>query len=67
MKVMSAKRAVVATGLKESLITGVHLNDVTIHAEDAGKVSFIKDWDLKGVRIIARNGSVLKMEKKETK
>jgi polygalacturonase len=61
MKVTSAKKAIVASGLENSLITGVHMNDVRIVAGDAGEVHFIKDWEVKKVNIIARNGSVLNM------
>ncbi|HEY4208249.1 MAG TPA: glycosyl hydrolase family 28 protein [Puia sp.] len=63
MHVKSAKKAIVAAGLESSLITGVHLHDVQIHAEDAGKLSFTKDWEMKGVDIVAGNGTKLNIEK----
>jgi|GEM_PF-48521 len=59
MKVMSAKKAIVASGLENSLITDVHMNDVRINADDAGEAHFIKDWDLKGVNIVTKNKSTL--------
>jgi len=54
MKVRSAKKAIVASGLETSPITNVHMNDVRIIASDAGETHFIKDWEQKNVDIVIK-------------
>lgn len=54
MKVMSARKAIVASGLENSPITDVHLSDVRIIAGDAGETHFIKDWERKNVDIVIK-------------
>jgi polygalacturonase/Tol biopolymer transport system component len=61
MYVRSAKKAVVASGLENSLITGVHMNDVRIKAEDAGELKFIKNWEADGLDIVTSNKTTLQI------
>ena len=62
MKVASAKKAISSTGLDQSLITGVHIENMSINAGTAGEISFAKDWDCKGFSITAKDGTKLKVE-----
>jgi polygalacturonase len=52
MNVTNAKKAIVASGLEGSLITGVHIRDAKIRAVDKGEMHFTKDWELQHVDII---------------
>ncbi len=60
-RVASAKRAISATGLEQSLISGVRIRDVHISAAKAGNLDYIKDWDLKGFSIEAKDGARLQV------
>ena len=62
MKVASAKKAISATGLDQSLITGVHIDNMSINAGTAGEIGYAKDWDCKGFSIIAKDGTRLRVE-----
>ena len=55
----SAKKAISAAGLDQSLITGVHIENTTINAATAGTIDFAKDWQLKQLAILAKDGSKL--------
>jgi len=57
--VASARKAISATGLPPSPITGVHIDHVTINAATAGEISFAKDWQLQKVSITTRDGTAL--------
>jgi hypothetical protein len=57
--VANAKKAISATGLDSSLITGVHLKDVDIMAATAGEINYAKDWDFTGVRIRTKDNTRL--------
>ena len=57
--VASAKKAISATGLAPSLITGVHIDHTTINAATAGEISWAKDWQLQAVTITTRDGTAL--------
>jgi hypothetical protein len=59
MIVKSAKKAIVASGLENSPIEGVHMKDVQIKADDAGEIHFIKGWEVRELKIVAKNGSAL--------
>jgi len=58
----SAKKAIAATGLEQSLITGVHIDSTTIDAATAGEISFAKDWDIRSLDIHAKDGSTLQVK-----
>ena len=62
IKVASAKKAISATGLEQSLITGVHIGNMEIAAGTAGEISYAKDWDLKNVSITAKDGTKLQVQ-----
>jgi hypothetical protein len=60
--VASAKKAISATGLEQSLITGVHLDNTTINAATAGDISFAKDWQLQKLSIRTKDGSTIQIK-----
>jgi polygalacturonase len=55
----SAKKAIVATGMEQSLIANVHIDKTLINAASAGTIAFAKDWQLKQVIIKAKDDSKL--------
>lgn len=59
IKVASARKAISANGLEQSLITGVHLKDVKINAGTAGEIDYAKDWELSDVGITTRDSTQL--------
>jgi len=65
IRVASAKKAISAVGLESSPITGVHLENLTIHAATAGEVSYAKDWNWKNVTILSKDGT--KIQGKDVK
>lgn len=65
INVTSAKKAISAAGLEQSLITGVLLQNVNIKAATAGEIGYAKDWDLINVNISARDNSKLKIDHDE--
>ena len=60
--VASAKKAIAATGLEQSLITGVHIDNTTINAATAGDISYAKDWQLKKVSVTTKDGSTIQVK-----
>ncbi|HVS97206.1 MAG TPA: glycosyl hydrolase family 28 protein [Puia sp.] len=58
----SARKAISATGLEQSLISGVHIDHTTIHAATAGDIAFAKDWRLDDVVITAKDGSKVRVQ-----
>lgn len=58
----SARKAISATGLEQSLITGVHIDHTTIHAATAGDISFARDWRLDNVVITTKDGSSVQIK-----
>jgi polygalacturonase len=57
MRVRSAKRAIASTGLDQSMISGVHIDNMTINAGTAGEISYAKDWEVRGVAVTSKDGS----------
>jgi len=62
IQVASARKAISAVGMEESLISGVHIDHMVINAVTAGDISYAKDWDLDKVAVTAKDGSKVKME-----
>jgi polygalacturonase len=62
IKVASARKAIASTGLEQSLISGVHIDNVIIHAGTAGEVSFAKDWQIKGMSVTAKDGTQVQVQ-----
>ncbi|GGB21419.1 glycosyl hydrolase [Puia dinghuensis] len=58
----SAKKAISATGLEQSLITGFHIENTTINAATAGEVNWAKDWHLDKMTINTKDGSQLQIK-----
>ena len=61
VQVASARKAVSAAGLEQSPISGVHIDNTTIHAATAGDIAFAKDWQLNKVDIATKDGSKLQV------
>ncbi|HVU93965.1 MAG TPA: glycosyl hydrolase [Puia sp.] len=61
----SAKKAISATGLEQSLITGVHIDTGSINAVTAGEISFAKDWKIEKLDIHTKDGSTLQIKNTE--
>jgi polygalacturonase len=59
--VASARKAISATGLDQSLISDVHIDHTSIRAATAGDIAFAKDWKLDHVDISAKDGSKLQV------
>ncbi|MBS1605943.1 MAG: right-handed parallel beta-helix repeat-containing protein [Bacteroidetes bacterium] len=57
MKVRSARRAIEATGLDQSMISGVHIDNMTINAATAGEISYARDWEVSGAAVTSKDGS----------
>jgi hypothetical protein len=57
MKVRSARRAIASTGLDQSMISGVHIDNMAINAGTAGEISYAKDWEVSGVEVQTKDGS----------
>jgi len=57
MKVRSAKRAIASTGLDRSMISGVHIDNMTINAGTAGEISYARDWEVRGAAVTSKDGS----------
>jgi len=53
----SAKKAISATGLEQSFITGVRIDNLSINAVTAGEISFAKDWKIEKLDIHTKDGS----------
>jgi len=62
IRVASARKAIASTGLDQSLISGVHIDNVIINAGTAGEVSFASDWQIKGVRVTAKDGTQVQVK-----
>ncbi|HEY4287379.1 MAG TPA: glycosyl hydrolase family 28 protein [Puia sp.] len=62
IKVASARKAIASTGLDQSLISGVHIDNMTINAGTAGEISFATDWQIKGVSITAKDGTRVQVQ-----
>ena len=62
IKVASARKAIASTGLDQSLISGVHIDNMVINAGTAGEVSFAKDWEIKGVSVTAKDGTKVQVK-----
>ncbi|HLZ89598.1 MAG TPA: glycosyl hydrolase family 28 protein, partial [Puia sp.] len=60
--VANAKKAISATGLEQSLITGVHIDNTTINATTAGDISFAKDWQLEKLSVTTKDGSHIQVK-----
>ncbi|HWK04318.1 MAG TPA: glycosyl hydrolase [Puia sp.] len=63
LKAANAKKAISATGLDGSLITGVHIANSEISAATAGAISYTKDWDFKNVIINTKDNTRIDIPK----
>jgi polygalacturonase len=62
IKVASAKKAIASTGLDQSLISGVHIDNMTINAGTAGEISYATDWVVRGVSVVAKDGTTVQVK-----
>lgn len=51
VKVNHAKKAMNASGLNQSLLQNFNFSDVTVHADNAGEISYAENWTWKNVDI----------------
>jgi hypothetical protein len=65
MQVASAKKAISAAGLEQSMISGVDIDHTTINATTAGSVSFARDWKLQDVSVKTQDGSKVSVDHSE--
>jgi hypothetical protein len=61
----NAKRAISATGLENSPISGIHFKGLTIEAATAGEISYARDWDLGEMHITTTDRTTFKIEHSE--
>lgn len=62
IEVASAKKAIAAAGLDRSLITGVHIDNTTIHAATAGDISYADHWQLNNFTVTTKDGSTIQVK-----
>ncbi len=62
IRVKGAKRAIRASGMKESIVKNFHLKDVEIEADGAGKISYAQGWKFEAVSIKTKDNSKLGVE-----
>jgi polygalacturonase len=55
IKATNVKKGINAAGLKESLITNVHFDDVQVQGNEAGNISYAKGWVFRKVDIKGAN------------
>lgn len=59
VKVSGARRAIAASGMKESIVKNFYLKDVEIEADTAGQITYAKGWKFENVSIKAKDNSEL--------
>jgi polygalacturonase len=59
VKVKQAKKAVSATGLETSALDNFNFSDVEVKADNAGEISFAKNWKGKNIKIQTADKSVV--------
>jgi len=62
IKVASARKAIASAGLDQSLISGVHIDNMTINAGTAGEISYAKDWEVRGVVVATKDGTKVQVK-----
>lgn len=55
--VKDAKKAMSASGLKESTLDNFNFNNIIVNGNTAGEINFAKDWNLMNVKITAKDKS----------
>ena len=48
--------------MEESLISGVHIDHMTINAATAGDINYANDWKLDKVVVTAKDGTTVKVD-----
>ncbi|WP_240676007.1 glycoside hydrolase family 28 protein [Botryobacter ruber] len=62
IKVTDARRALSASGIKESLVENFHLEDIDIEAKTAGQINYAKDWTFDDVDIKTADNSKIEIK-----
>lgn len=62
INVKGAETAINVTGMPESIIKDINLNNVYIKAKTAGQIKHSADWTLNNVKIIAEDASKISLE-----
>jgi polygalacturonase len=57
LHITGAKKAINAIGLKESVLQGFHLKNVSIETAVAGDIDFASNWSFQNVNITAKDGT----------
>jgi hypothetical protein len=60
--VASAKKAISAAGLDQSLITDVHIDNTKINANTAGSIDFAKNWQMLNFSVTTKDGSKIQIK-----
>jgi polygalacturonase len=60
--VRGARRAISASGMKESIVKDFHFSDVAIEANSAGQISYAQGWKFENVSIKAKDNSKLHLK-----
>lgn len=58
----NAKRAIAATGLKESLLKDFNFKNVKIDAASAGEISFATDWNFDNVQLQSKDNAAVSVK-----
>lgn len=53
--------AIVASGIKESILKNFHFQNVDIKCEKAGRIGYAKDWEMENISIAAKDSSKLEI------
>lgn len=61
VEAINAKTCIKVAGLKESTIDNFHLKNVTLKGENAGSISFAKDWTLNNFKVEGAQEPKLKL------
>lgn len=61
IQVGSAKKIILAEGMKESLLQNFNFTDITLKGDEKGKIAFAENWTFKNVSIESKDGKDLEI------
>ena len=62
ISVKDAKKAINASGLRQSTLDNFNFENIVINGNNAGQVNYAKDWNFKNVRIKAKDNSSISVK-----